>query len=111
MARNVMNKPPKFTFKKVISTGRYRSFEREQHVIKLNRKEVGRIYEEQYPKDYNHRYAITLAVEKERTDDEPADFRWILLKARFATAQDARDFLSRNCGALNDKYRLHRFED
>lgn len=89
----------KFTFKTEKPTGRYRSFYPYSHYIKLDKKEVGRIYDE-YP------HKITLAVKDE---SEKCGFRWITLKKESASIQEAKDFLNGMFDTINQKYSLHKF--
>jgi hypothetical protein len=95
-----------FTFKKVILTGRYRSFEAESHDIKLKRRLVGHI---KLAPDAGQ-FKIMLAVKKERTEESPCNFKWITFKARFNSAEEARQWLKARNSILQEKYDLYLFE-
>lgn len=97
----------KFTFKKEIPTGRYSSFELEKHDIKLNKKVIGTINKSQ--KD--GLFSISLAIKKEVMKENPAPFKWITLKGRFDTAEEARQLLLKNTDLIVQKYDLYSFED
>ena len=99
-----------FTYKKHIPVGRYRSFEEEQHDIKLKKKVVGHIAEAGHFSGKTG-FGISLAVKKEATKEEPASFRWANLKARFNNADEAKAFLEKNFDAIIKQYDLHSFED
>jgi len=89
----------KFTFKTVKPTGRYHSFEPSEHVIKVDGKEVGSIA------DDNSR--IRLMVRKDPTKEDPAPFRWVLLKYRPESLADAKEFLNRNAETIQSTFDLY----
>ena len=97
----------KFTFKKYIATGLYKSFELKHTDIKLGGLEVGAIDQQ---KD-SYKYKISFAIKKERTIKEPAPFKWISLKVRFETEKEARVFIKRHEIEIQEKYDLYQFED
>ncbi len=97
----------KFTFKKTIHAGRYRSFELDHTAIKIKGKEVGSISEGR--KD--RLYEIRLAVKKLRTLEEPANFRWICLKKRCNSEPEAREFLRKYEKEIQEIHDLYSFED
>jgi hypothetical protein len=96
----------KFTFKKVVHTGMYRSFELDQTVIKLRKKEVGFIEEKR-----NRKYRISLAVKKEPTKKNSANFRWITLNKKSENENEARNFIRKFNDEIQEKYNLHLFDD
>jgi hypothetical protein len=94
-----------FTFKTEHPTGTYRSFYPDRHVIKLNKKEVGRINEKSFQ--------IRLAVEKEdpsKSDNPNCSWRWVSLKKEFVSLNEAKEFLKNNYSAIVEKFKLHYFE-
>jgi hypothetical protein len=95
-------KKQKFTFKTVKSTGRYRSFYSDHHLIKLKRKEVGNI-------DADKPYKIRLMVIKKdiMEDKNPnCNWKWITLAKNSETLQEAKDFLNTNVDAILAKYEI-----
>ena len=97
----------KFTFKKAIHTGKYRSFALDRTDIKLNKKEVGHISESK--NDY--KYNISFAIKKEKTKVDPAPFKWITLKKKADSEPEARNFIKKNEEEIQKKYDLYQFED
>ncbi len=102
-----------FTFKKVIHTGRYRSFEPETHLIKIKHKVVGSIDQLHYlgtARKDEGMFSISLAIKKESTELDPAHFKWIRLKARFDSAKESREWLKKNQKLIQEKYDLYLFD-
>ena len=98
---------PSFTFRKVPRTGRYGSFELKETEIKLNKMQVGRIFEIRK----NHKYRISFAVKREPTEEYPAPFEWITLKKICNTEPEARDFVKKHEKEIREKSNLHFFKD
>jgi hypothetical protein len=73
----------KFTFKMHRETGLRAVAYRPSSDIKIKGVVVGSIREG----------VIRLMVKRERTEDDPARFRWVTLKKRFADDAEAREFL------------------
>jgi hypothetical protein len=99
----------KFTFKTEKSTGRYRSFYPDSHIIKLNKKQCGIIEES----DFKTAYRIWLAVEKENiNEDNNSNSTWknIKFKKEFTSLQEAKDFLNENIDVIMKQCKLHLFE-
>ena len=96
----------KFTFKKTIHEGRYQSFQKDHTIIKLNKKEVGYISEIEYNK-----YKVYFALKKERTEIDPAPFRWVSIKKHFNSENEARKHIKENNDAIQSKLNLHYFDD
>lgn len=94
-----------FTFKKHIAVGRYSSFELDQTEIKLKKQQVGIIYETR-----EHLYKIRFAIKKEKTTEDPADFKWIILKGKFNTEEKARGIIKKFSKEIQEKYDLYFFE-
>jgi len=90
----------KFTFKKHKKEGRFRSFEKDWSDIKLTGKVVGHITENK----------ISFAVKKEKTEKDPAPFKWIRLKRLFKNEQDARDLIKRFEKEIQEGYDLYLFD-
>jgi len=97
----------KFTFKKDVPTGRYKSFDLKYTDIKLGGKQVGHIKESRDSRDYS----ISFAIKKEKTEKDPAPFKWVYLKARFKTEPEARVFVKRHEEQIQERYNLYQFED
>ena len=97
----------KFTFRKVKHTGRYRSFELDQTTIKLDRKEVGYMCESRDDQFWR----IRLAVKKEPTKQDPADFKWVMLEARPESEQQGREFILKYAAQILERYDLYQFDD
>ena len=96
----------KFTFKKYIPTGRYRSFERDYHEIKLKNQVVGNIKESR--KDY--KFSIRLMVDKKDiTEDGNPNCIWknIIFKKKFNKVDEAKEWLNNNFDRINVEYIIH----
>lgn len=89
----------KFTFKTEKSTGKYRSFYPDNHIIKLKKKECGLICD-----DETHK--IRLMVKRNE-----GGFRWIALAKESKTLQEAKDFLNEHADFILKKYELHFLEN
>jgi len=98
----------KFTFKKYRHTGRYGSFELDQTIIKLKKKEVGYIAEK---KHLGYKYQISFAIKKEPTKEKPAPFKWITLKYIYETEKEAREFINANTEKIMKQFDLYQFEN
>jgi hypothetical protein len=97
----------KFTFKTNKSTGKYRSFYSDEHVIKLNKKEVGHISD-------GIGYKISLAIKKVDLNDDQfinCSWKWIKFNKEFITLQEAKNWLNENANEIIKNYKLHLFED
>ena len=99
-----------FTYKKHIATGRYRSFESERHDIKLKKKVVGHIYENGHFDKWQG-FKVHLAVKKEPTKEQPAPFKWVVVKQIFVSADEAKAWLAQNYERVIKELDLHQFED
>ena len=103
----------KFTFKKVIYTGKWKSFQAETHEIKVNKIQVGSIYKVKnvgFSSEDEGKFKIILQVnKKDIMEDNNPNCTWknITLVGRFNTAQEAKEFLNRNVNKITEKYDLH----
>lgn len=103
-----MNKPTKFTFKNAPkATGLARAASLGEEVtIKLNKQHVGTIRPPVYHLD-NHVWSIALSVKCEPTPDAPnRNWKWITLKAKFNTADEAKTFLNEKFELITSTYDL-----
>lgn len=81
----------KFTFKKQIATGRYRSFEKDQTEIKLNKKMCGLIDETE-----NGKYRMSFMVLKDKPDNNPnCEWKWVRVKPLFNSEEEARQWVTK----------------
>lgn len=99
-----------FTFKKNIPTGKYKSFETESHEIKIKRKLVGHINQPSHFSNEEDFY-VMFSIKKEATKNSPASFKWITLKRRFKTADEAKTFLNKNFERLTKQFDLYYFDN
>ena len=99
-----------FTYKKTIHEGRYRSFEPEQHEIKLKGKVVGSI-SEAFHTSGRTGFGVSFAVSRQSTKENPAPFRWLYLKTRFKDAAEAKAFLRQHFDNITGALNLYSFED
>jgi len=97
----------KFTFKKTINTGRYRSFELDYTNIKLGGKIVGTIGE---TRD-SHGYKIRFMIKKEETKEKPSPFKSIFFKKLFSTEEEAREYIKTFNDQIQEKFDLYQLED
>jgi hypothetical protein len=91
------------SFKKQIRTGMYSSFEPDLTDIKFNKKVIGHISQSRLSSDFK----VSLAVVKEKTESDPAGFRWIVFKKAFSKEPEAREFIASNWNIINERYRLY----
>lgn len=96
-----------FTFKEHKPTGKWRSFDSSYWEIKLNKKVVGHIYEQ----DFGATYSITFSIKHENTDNPNCHFKNIKLKATFKTIDETKEFLKRKTKAITEKYDLYALDD
>ena len=98
----------KFTFKKTIHEGQYRSFEKDHTTIKLNKKEVGYISEVE-PRLYRAYFAVKRKL-IEKTKKGSA-FKWIYIRKVFESEKAAREFIKENNDKIQTNLNLHYFDD
>lgn len=96
----------KFTFKTEKPKGKWSSFYPTQNHIKLDKMKVGSI-------DDNDPYKIRLMVIKDdlMEDKTPnCQWKWIELKKKSKTLQEAKDFLNENIDLILMTYKLFKIE-
>lgn len=97
----------RFTFKEEKATGKFKSFEMRYFTIKLEKKKVGNIREQQYYKD-GERYSVSLAVKE---TNNKCGFKWIVLLKKFNDPSEAKEYLNSKCDNLIKQFDLFKFED
>ena len=94
----------KFTFKTHKPTGRYRSFFKPDHSIKLNKCECGTIGHEP-----PHRIRLQIVKDHEHKDNNPnCPWMWITLSHQSKSVEDAKIFLNEHIDAIMGKYTIYR---
>ncbi len=91
-----------FAFKTDKPTGRYRSFESDNHLIKLNKVVVGSI-------DSEIPFKIRLMVIKKDIleDGNPnCNWKWITFKRKSESLEEAKEFLKTNYELITKNYNL-----
>lgn len=107
------NEGMKFTFKTTKPTGRYRSFGKDYHEIKVKGIVCGAITHlesdawNKYPEDQEGKYAIRLMVDKEPTKEQPAPFKWSTIKQKFDSLEDAKKFITDNAAKIESSFKIH----
>lgn len=96
----------KFTFKKTVHEGRFKSFQTEHHTVKLNGKEIGIITELDLTRygvidasGNDGKFEIRICVKREPakiTKQSPCEFKWCIIKQKFDSAELARKFIVDN---------------
>jgi hypothetical protein len=97
-----------FTFKEHKSEGKYRSFYPSWWDIKLQKKVCGGIY---VLNSLDRTYEVQFMVKKERTEKDPAPFKWVTLKEKFSDISEAKEFLKEHTKEITTKFDLHFLED
>jgi hypothetical protein len=108
-----------FSFKKDVPVGRYRSFDAQNNYdIKLNRKVVGSIGEVRTigpsVKEDEGKFVLRFIVNKKdpMEDKNPnCVWKWITLKRRFESAEEAKQFVLDNAEIIMKQFDLHCLED
>ena len=96
----------KLTFKTTKETGKYSCFFNPTHTIKIDGCEIGNI-------EHKHPHYIRLQIYKDEvhTDDNPnCDWKWITLKKKSDSLQEAKDFVKRNIEAVQKQYKIRKEE-
>ena len=97
----------KATFKTIKPTGKFRSFEKDQIQIKINKKEIGNITQ-------SLPFTIRLMVFKSdiNEDGNPnCTWKWIKLIKESQTIKEAKHFVENNTERIIQKYKLRYIED
>lgn len=97
----------KFTFRRVPRTGRFRTFEQRWTEIKLKKKVVGSLTENRR----EGHWRIRFAVKKEKTEKDPAPFKWVTLKHKPDSEEAGRRFILKFNDEIQEKCDLHPFGD
>lgn len=93
---------PKFTFKTVTPTGKWKSFDKNQYLIKYNNEEVGRITDNEW------KIKLTIIKDDINSDGNPnCTWKWITLGKKSESLQEAKDFLNQNIDKILEKYNLY----
>jgi hypothetical protein len=75
--------------------------------IKIDKKLVGTIYAPNWQSE-DPTWGISFMVMKTEPDDNPnSDWKSIRLRAKFASENDAREFIKSNIDRIAEKYTLH----
>lgn len=91
-----------FTFKIIKPTGRYRGFDNDEIIIKLNKKECGSI-------DYKEPHKIHFMIIKDdiMEDGNPnCVWKWVKLKNKFNSVEEAKEFLELNFDSIISKLKI-----
>ena len=97
----------KFTFKTIKPTGKWKSFDEDVILIKLNNKECGSI-------DATRPHKIRLMVVKDDINEDGSTnciWKWITFKNDFKTINDAKLFLNKYYIMITSKYNIFLRED
>ena len=95
-----------FTFKTERPTGKWKSFDSDRYVIKMNKKEVGSIDD-----DKPHKIRLMVMKTDKITDGNPnCPWKWITLKKESETMEEAKEFLKSNYDSINSKFTLYHSE-
>jgi hypothetical protein len=97
----------RFTFKTTKPTGKYRAFDIAYHEIKLGGEKVGSITPEA-----PHRVRFHIEKADIMEDGNPnCPWRWMMLKAKFNTLAEAKNFVNDNFKEINSRFKLYREKD
>ena len=97
----------KFTFKIIKPTGKWKSFESDIILIKLNKKECGYI-----EPDEPHKVRLMVVKNNINEDGNPnCIWKWITFKSEFKTIEDAKSFLNENFITITSKFNIFLSED
>lgn len=96
----------KLTFKSKKPTGKWKSFNRTTHYVKLDKKQIGQINDKTFK--------IMLMVTKKdiMEDGNPnCSWMWITLKKESKSLEEAQTFLTEHIEEISTKHNLHKSED
>ena len=92
----------KFTFKTEKPTGRYKSFDSNNHIIKLNGFGVGSIDDEK-----PHKIRLMVYKKDVLEDGNPnCKWKWIVLKSNFENLEDAKKYILDNAIKITTQFNL-----
>jgi len=95
-----------FTFKTEKPTGQYKAFFPNYHYIKFKKRKCGQII------DNTWNIKLTVIKEDIMEDGNPnCKWKWITLKKKFESLQEAKDFLNTYIEEIMKKFNLYFFED
>ena len=92
-----------FTFKTEKSTGRWRSFNKDTHYIKLNKIVVGHI-------EADAPFKISFMVLKDDINEDRnpnCEFKWIKLKKESSSLEEAKEFINKNSDLIQSKFKIY----
>lgn len=96
-----------FSFKTEKPTGKWKAFDKNRHVIKYKKHEVGAIDD-----DKPHKIRLMVMKNETITDNNPnCAWKWITLKKDSESLEEAKTFLNQNFDAIVQKYTLHEMKD
>ena len=96
-----------FIFKTIKPTGKWKSFQDDETIIKFEKKEVGNI-------DSNKPHRIRLMAEKGEMENDPnpnCSWRWVTLAKDFESIDEAKEFIKDKKDIILNKYVLHKLEE
>jgi hypothetical protein len=96
-----------FTFKTDQPTGKWKSFEKPYHNIKIKRKKVGSI-DAEFPHKIN-----LMVIKKDIMEDgnQNCEWKWVTLKREFDILDEAKLFLRQNYDSITKQFNLKMVED
>lgn len=93
----------KFTFKTTKPIGRYRSFSKPYHEIKLNKQAVGLI-----DADEPHKISLKVVKADINEDGNPnCAWKWLRLKKESKSLQEAKDYLIENQEVIMSQRKIY----
>ena len=105
-----------FTFKNYARTGRFASFDLHCCEIKHKNKDVGIISElggrawDKNPQEDIGKYVIRFMIKKEPTKEDPAQFKWVQLKTKCDTMNDAKVYVNSRANEIHKAIDLYHQE-
>ena len=106
-------KSKKFTFKTIKPVGKWRAFDTNQYLIKLDGEEVGQIYEREINGETFFQPSFTVMKTDELTDNfTKCPWMWIKLALKRPTLQEIHDILNSEkfFNSIIEKYTLYKSE-
>jgi uncharacterized alpha/beta hydrolase family protein len=90
------------SFKTERPTGRYRSFDSSSHYIKLNKRKIGTIHPDTWQISL-----MVMKTDKITDDNRNCPWRWITLKRKSNSLEDAKAWIQTNISRLVENYEFH----